>query len=90
MDAGNVFCETGTLVHNILGLHKDVATCVAHKVANSSFYVISACTIVIIIIYMQLATHRMPFLTPVEDIICDLPDGGVVFYHEPIIGMSNM
>ena len=66
---------------------------VAHEVAKTvqSFYVISTCIIVIIvIIYMQLATCRMLFLTPVEDIICDLPDSGVVSYHEPIIGMSNM
>ena len=32
---------------------------------------------------MQLATVcQMLFLTPVEDIICDLPDGGVVSHHE--------
>ena len=40
-------------------------------------------------IYMQLATRRMPFLTPVKDIICDMPDGGVVSFNNPIIGMSN-
>ena len=65
-----------------------LCTRVAHEVANSTkFYVISTCIIVIIIIYMQLTTCQILFLTPVEDI---LPDGGVVSYHEPIIGMSNM
>ena len=79
----NVFCETGTLVH-INGLHKDVATVYScpqsSYVTVRSFYVISTCIIVIIIMQLM-ATCRILFLTPVEDIICDLPDGGVVSYH---------
>ena len=50
--------------------------CVAHEVANSTKFLVHV-FFVIIIIYMQLATCQLPFLTPVEDIISDqlqLPD----------------